>query len=252
MTRIPAALLAIALAASPAQSADPRVMTVPYEVDRIVPVQGRVGFQSMIEFGNGEKIENVAVGDSAAWQVTPNKRANLLFLKPLMGSARTNMTVVTDQRVYHFDLTVAAAGKTPVYNLRFTYGTPKISAPISGFAQASAPASATASAPALALAPAQQRLNFAWEGEGKKNLLPIRAFDDGRSLYLQFRSGEPLPALFARAPDGLEGPVNFHQSGNYIVVDEVPAVLIMRHGKRTATLSNRQGPTPPLRTAERR
>ena len=86
------------------------------------PVQGRLGYQSMIEFGQGEQIENVAVGDSAAWQVTPNKRANLLFLKPLMGKARTNMTVVTDQRTYLFDLSVASSGNTPLYNLRFTYG----------------------------------------------------------------------------------------------------------------------------------
>ncbi len=42
----------------------------------------------MIEFGHGERIENVAVGDSSAWQVTPNKRANLLFLKPLFGKAQ--------------------------------------------------------------------------------------------------------------------------------------------------------------------
>ena len=32
------------------------------------------------------------------------------------------MTVVTDQRVYLFDLSVASSGNTPMYNLRFTYG----------------------------------------------------------------------------------------------------------------------------------
>ncbi len=242
MTRTPAALLALALIASPvhAEEPDPRLKTVEYEADKVVAVQGRPGFQSMIEFAPGERIENVAVGDSAAWQVTPNKRANLLFLKPLTGSARTNMTVVTDQRVYLFDLGAAAPGKTPLYNLRFTYGPEKVKTNFaSTLTQASAPA------------PAPQALNFAWERDGKKKLLPVRAFDDGRSLYLQFDADTPLPALFAVAPDGEEGPVNFSQSGRYIVVDEVPAKLVLRHGKSTATLTNRRAPAAPIRTAER-
>ncbi len=52
--------------------------------------------------------------------MTPNKRASLLFVKPMQPTARTNMTVVTDQRTYLFDL-VASPGATPVYVLRFTY-----------------------------------------------------------------------------------------------------------------------------------
>lgn len=109
MMRIPAAALAFALLSTPAIAADPRLQSVHYEADKVVKVQGRIGYQSMIEFAPGESIENVAVGDSTAWQVTPNKRANLLFLKPLMPKAKTNMTVITDQRTYLFDLSVAAA-----------------------------------------------------------------------------------------------------------------------------------------------
>lgn len=239
MIRTPILLLAGALALLPvAARADPRLMTIAYQADEVVALHGRLGYQSMIEFASGEKIENVAVGDSSGWQVTPNKRANLLFLKPLAAGARTNMTVVTDQRVYLFDLAVAGAGRTPVYNLRFTYGPGRTPAPaVAEFMQASAPA--------------PQPLNFAWHGDGKKQLLPVRAFDDGRSLYLSFPKDEPLPALFARSADGIEGPVDFHQAGSYIVVAEVPAVLVLRHGKRMATLTNQRRPGPPLRTAER-
>ena len=123
MTKIPAALLALALFSTAApRRGRPAAEERPLRSRQGRPVQGRLGYQSMIEFGEGEQIENVAVGDSAAWQVTPNKRANLLFLKPLIGKARTNMTVVTDQRTYLFDLSVASTGNTPLYNLRFTYG----------------------------------------------------------------------------------------------------------------------------------
>ena len=64
MTKIPAAFLALALFTTPALAAsDGRLQTVHYEADKVVSVKGRLGFQSMIEFGQGESIENVAVGD---------------------------------------------------------------------------------------------------------------------------------------------------------------------------------------------
>ena len=47
---------------------------------------------------------NVALGDAQLWQATPNKRSDLLFLKPAVRNGRTNMMVVTDRRRYAFDL----------------------------------------------------------------------------------------------------------------------------------------------------
>ena len=67
----------------------------------------RAGLQATVAFADNERIENVAIGDSNSWQVTPNKRANLLFVKPLAARARTNMTVVTDRHTYVFDLVTA-------------------------------------------------------------------------------------------------------------------------------------------------
>ena len=79
--------------------------------------------QATIRFGDDELIENVAIGDSNAWQVTPNKRANLLFVKPLADRATTNMTVVTDARTYLFQLSPGSVGDAP-YTVRFRYPPP--------------------------------------------------------------------------------------------------------------------------------
>lgn len=253
MTKIPAAFLALALFAVPAHAADPRLQSVHYQPDKVVKVQGRLGFQSMIEFGQGEAIENVAVGDSSAWQVTPNKRANLLFLKPLVGKARTNMTVVTDQRTYLFDLSVAGAGTTPLYNMRFTYGaTPP--APVAAdqpqqqqkIAYPTLLANASASAPAVV----HPKLNYDWKQKGDKQLIPARYYDDGRSLYLQWKPGVAMPALYDRDEQGREGLLNYRLQGNFVVVDGVPETLVMRLGKDTAVLVNKH-PLKPLRVAER-
>src|SRR5205085_7069271 len=74
-----------------------------------------------IRFSEDEHIENVAIGDSTKWQVTPNKRANLLFVKPLADRAVTNMTVVTDRRTYLFDLVASPTARDPLYVLSFKY-----------------------------------------------------------------------------------------------------------------------------------
>ena len=126
MTRalIPALTLHIALAASllaaPAAAQDSRLVERMYDPAEVVRIDGRTKVQATVAFADDERIENVAIGDSEAWQVTPNKRANLLFIKPLSPTARTNMTVVTDRRTYLFDL-VASPRAQPLYVLRFAY-----------------------------------------------------------------------------------------------------------------------------------
>ena len=250
MTKTPALFLALALFSTPALAAsDPRLKSVHYENDKVVSVQGRLGYQSMIEFGNGEQIENVAVGDSSAWQVTPNKRANLLFLKPLFAKAKTNMTVVTDQRTYLFDLSVASTG-APLYNLRFTYGErpPQAQPQQRRIAYPELLANASGAAPAVT----HPKLNYDWKRKGKKDLLPARTYDDGRSVYLQWKAGVPMPALFARDSEGRESLVNYRQVGAFIVIDQVPHALVMRLGKKSALLINRNPPKDqPVRIAER-
>ena len=59
----------------------------------------------MLEFEPGEKIETVSIGDALGWQVTPNRKADVLFVKPVLKST-TNLTVLTDLRRYAFELRV--------------------------------------------------------------------------------------------------------------------------------------------------
>src|SRR5258707_10187360 len=77
---------------------DPRIRWVHYDPDQVVELHGTLGYQMTIEFGDDERIENVSIGDSLGWQITPNRKASLLFLKPVARSTRTNMTVITSLR----------------------------------------------------------------------------------------------------------------------------------------------------------
>ena len=100
-----------------AQAQDARLRVEPYPGNRVMRIAGRAGVQAVIAFGEDEHIENVAIGDANAWQVTPNKRANMLFVKPLLPRATTNLTVVTDRHSYFFDL-AAAPGAHALYALK--------------------------------------------------------------------------------------------------------------------------------------
>lgn len=113
-------LLMAAMLSAPAMADDPRLVERLYDPAQVVRIEGQTKVQATIAFDPAERIENVAIGDSQAWQVTPNKRANLLFIKPLSPTASTNLTVITDRHTYLFDL-VASPRAKPLYVLRFTY-----------------------------------------------------------------------------------------------------------------------------------
>ena len=225
--------------AVPAQAEDSRLVDHAYSDDEVVRIDGKAGIQAAIEFGEGESIENVAVGDSQAWQITPNKRADLLFVKPLETSARTNMTVVTNRHTYFFDL-VASPKAKPLYMLRFTYKDEPRETPAPGAAMAALnPAEqALASGDPIAMPADPASLNFAWKRSGSEKLLPARVYDDGNATYLVWPEKSAVPAILIENEKGEEGPVNYSVHDATIVLPDVPRKIILRSGKATAALEN--------------
>lgn len=227
------------------EARDSRLVSRQYNADEVVRIDGRAGVQASIEFAPEEHIENVAIGDSNSWQITPNKRANLLFVKPLGASARTNMTVVTDRRTYFFDL-VASPSASALYLLRFRY--PDEPKPV--VAPAGPPMLTATEVAAATLPPSEPgpkdpaSLNFAWVRKGHAALLPAQVYDDGDSTYLSWEAGVPMPAILIRNEKGEEGPVNFAVRDDTIVVEGVPGFVILRSGKHSATLENKGKPAP--------
>ena len=212
-------LAAAALGMAPARASDPHIQTLFYQPDRVIELKGAVGWQIMIEFGPDERIENVSIGDSTAWQVVPNKRARMLFLKPLKTKASTNMTVITTVRQYSFNLSVGARQASTPWQLRFTY-------PL-------APVEVAPEVPP----PPPINLNFRYELAGDPGLLPMRAWDDGRQTYFEFGEDVALPAIFTGGPKKDESLVNQAVRGRVIVVQQIAARFTLRSGKRVATVT---------------
>jgi type IV secretion system protein VirB9 len=259
MTPRPAAVAALALmgAGLPAAVlADARIRKIAYDPDAVVRLDGCFGFQTMIEFAADEHIENVGLGDAAQWLVSPNKRANMLFVKPAYRTSHSNMTVATDRRRYSFELTArtseACRRGAVVYSLRFTY---KDARPAPG-------------APVLAVAalmepelPRPEPRNAAYTFTGARENIPMRVFDDGRATFFRWAEGATTPAVYAVASDKTETMVAFSARGDYLVADQVAPTFVLRRGNAVAVLYNDAYQTPSLdagspqprteRTAER-
>lgn len=186
-------------------SGDPRIQNVVYDADQVVQLQGTPGFQIGVEFASDEAIESVAVGDSAAWQVTPNRRGDHLFVKPLMGGVTTNMTVVTSARTYFFELAPLSGGEQ-AYTVRFRYPSAQ---PASEEAQASD-------------TEGRYRLS------GVRALRPSRISDDGVHTYIEWPHDASLPATYALNDQGQETLVNGGMREGLFVIDGISRRLVFR------------------------
>ncbi len=213
---------------------DPRIKEFFYDPDAIVEIRGQLGYELVIEFGPDERIENVSIGDSLSWQVTPNRKATLLFLKPTSKSNPTSMTVVTNAHIYSFMLnTVEAAGPTDpqtMLRLRFLY--PKPPVPVVVAPPPPLP-------PPPAPAPRPEDFNFEYAYSGTKTLYPVRVFDDGVVTYFQFDSRSAAPAIFVIGLDGKEEMANTRIDGDYTVTDLTAEKFVLRYGRAQAELTNR-------------
>jgi type IV secretion system protein VirB9 len=199
-------------------------------------------------------VQNIALGDTGAWEIAPVH--NHIFLKPKADKAQTNMTVLTNRRVYNFELSARwpKRGARPAPNdmffqVNFRY-------PEEEAAQARAEAKAKALSERLSQTPEPTPANWNYWVKGAPEVSPSRAFDDGRFTYVSFAPNRAMPAVYIADPDGSERLVNTHVDGETIVVHEVARQLVLRDGPSVACLFNKafdaDGPgTPNATTASK-
>ncbi len=236
----PLLLFALLVPAVASAAGDLRIRQARYDAKAVTMLHGCTGFQSTVAFAPGEQIENIALGNAAFWQAIPNKRSDLLFLKPIVHNGRTNMTVVTDRHRYAFDLVarddVSCRTGRVTYDLQFTYpDEPSTPVPV---AAVSSPPSPPLPPPPDADLPAPAARNTAYSFTGAAPNVPTRVFDDGHSTWLRWGDGVSAPAVYALGPDKSETLLNYTMRGDYMVVDGVSPVFVLRSGKAVALLYN--------------
>ena len=255
---------------------DPRVRIVDYNPANVVKLSTFYGVSTHVQFGEGENIHDVAVGDDQAWTIVP--RGRHLFIKPKAQKADTNLTVITDKRAYEFMVYVEprpledqTAWKNPklIYALAFRYPEDEVGkldgklknqmirdklaiertagfASPAGYTASTAPAAYTAD---YALGDGKtmegnnpnlnpgENLDY-WVA-GSQEISPTSAKDDGRFTYLTFTNNRDMPAIYTVDAEGNEALVNTNVEGNTIIVHRVVPKLTLRKGIAVACLLNK-------------
>lgn len=209
---------------------DHRVRTIMYLPDRVYKFTGHYRYQSSIEFEAGETIQTISMGDSTAWMLNPS--GNRLFLKPLEQDATTNMTLITNRRLYLFELhakeTDNIKDDNMVFILRFLYPSSNNSATVSNYLD---------NVPEPE--PDNDTYNFNYTISGSDRIAPLRIFDDGEFTYFQFRDkNADLPAFYWVDEGGNEALINYRTRGDYIVVERVSSRMTLRHGPAIVCVFN--------------
>lgn len=225
---------------------DPRIRIVAYDSNNVVSIAGSQLVQTVIQFGDDETITGVESGDSVAWAVSINKtRPNLLFIKPTVDSSDTNMTVVTNQHVYQFHLFITpketAGSATVTYSIRFTYPEMiKQQLTANWLAKEQWKKSVVTDYPAN---PLSWNWAYSYSSRCARNLVPIRAFDDGRFTYFQFSQNAEIPAIFVVDSAGNESLANWRMAGQYVVIERLARQFSFRNGRIASCIFNDRYPT---------
>lgn len=231
---------------NPAQGVfDARVRVVDYNPADVVRLTTFYGVSTHVQFGAKESIKDVAVGDEQAWAVVP--RGNHLFIKPKATKADTNVTVVTDQRVYHFALVVeqrsvkdasAWSDANLIFSLSFRYPDEAAERLTAQAKVDAARAQQTDMNGRLAAAKRRDENRDYWVA-GSPEVTPTAARDDGRFIYLTFSNNRDMPAVYAVDAEGNEALVNTNVEGHEIVVQRLVRQLTLRKGNAVACVVNK-------------
>ena len=225
-------------------AADNRIKTFTYSENDVYRLRGHYGYSTVIELSSKETIESVSIGDSEAWQIVRAGRPNILFIKPILDNAHTNMTLITNKRMYTFDLSAKKAASHHSHDLAFRVKF--IYSNESDASLAHFKVSSKASYNPFEGVEADS-FNFDYSYSGSKRLRPTKAFDDGVFTYMSFPKFETMPAVFEVKEDGSESLVNFTTKGKYLVVSSIGKQFTLRDGDTATCIFN---DTYPKRTGK--
>lgn len=217
---------------------DKRVKFINYNPSEVVKLVGHYGFSTHIQFSASEKVQQIAMGDTEAWNVAPVD--NHIFIKPKAEKATTNMTVVTTHRVYNFDLSAHWSQSGSHSNDMFFQINFKYPQEIAAAEKAENDAKRLQARLSLTNSPVPANWNY-WS-KGSVEVTPTKAFDDGRFTYLSFTNNAEMPAIYVVNPDGTESLVNTSinpANPDTIVVHKVARQFVMRKGNSVACIFNK-------------
>jgi type IV secretion system protein TrbG len=211
------------------------VQVYPFADGALYQLYAAPGQVTDIALQEGEQLVGpgpVAAGDTVRWIIADTesgaaaaKKVHIL-VKPTRPDITTNLVINTDRRTYHLEL--RSSEKTYMASLSWIYPQDQLIAlrRHNAFAEAAAPVD-------TALDINNLRFRYAIEGDNPP-WRPLRAFDDGRRVYIEFPRGVAqgeMPPLFVIGPEGKTSElVNYRVRANHMIVDRLFAAAELRLG----------------------
>ncbi|WP_246209630.1 P-type conjugative transfer protein VirB9 [Wolbachia endosymbiont of Atemnus politus] len=238
-------------------SIDSRIKTFVYSPNEVFTVVFSQGYYSYIEFAEGEKVENIAVGDASSWKISPYD--NKLLIMPFEVSGRTNMIITTTKkRNYILDLISRpnydkypntdvekishdySAEKDISYVVRFYYPQEEDEFDVD-LDEVSTPTQMqyVIDTPEKVIQENDTRYNYTYIDEGiNADIIPIELFDDGYLTYCKFRDNNKIPQIFAEEGETKSLCKRLLFDG-YVIIKGVHKKLFMRYGNDEVEIINR-------------
>ncbi|MGQ2936597.1 P-type conjugative transfer protein TrbG [Sphingopyxis sp.] len=164
----------------------------------------------------------VAAGDTVRWIIGDTvsgsgaERRVHILVKPTRADIMTNIVINTSRRTYHLELRATAA--TYMASVSWSYPEAELIALRTAEAERERIAPVAAGLDLAAL-------NFRYRLSGDKpDWRPVRVFDDGRQIFIEFGDGiakGDMPPLFAAGEKGEAELLNYRVHGRYMIVDRL-------------------------------
>ena len=180
----------------------------------------------------GEKLVSVSAGDTVRWVVGDTtsgegKEAQVhILVKPIGTDLQTNLVITTDRRTYHLEMRSSAS--TYMASVSWTYPASELLALKKQRSETDITAGTIVDTGINV-----EQLKFRYRIEGDAPWRPLRVFDDGTKVYIQFPSGlaqSEAPPLFVVGSDAKPALVNYRVRGTTYIVDRLFAAAELRLG----------------------
>ena len=203
----------------------------PFTDGALYQVYASPGRVTVVSLQPGEELVTVAAGDTVRWIVgdtSSGTGADLrvsVLVKPTRSNLKTNLVITTSRRTYLIELT--STEKTWMASVSWDYPKDRMLAfqRQAQAAQTAAPVDAGLSLEKIRFRYGISGSNPAWK--------PLRAFDDGEKVYIQFPGGiaqGELPPLFVIGAQGDGQLVNYRFRSPYYIVDRLFGAAELRLG----------------------
>ncbi len=203
----------------------------PFTDGALYQVYAAPGRVTVISLQSGEELVTVAAGDTVRWIVGDTSSATgdalrvSVLVKPIRSGLKTNLVINTSRRTYLIELT--STERAWMASVSWEYPKDRMLA-LQRQAQA-----AQATAPVdSGLSLEKIRFRYAISGSTPP-WKPMRAFDDGEKVYIQFPPGiaqGELPPLFVIGAQGDGQLVNYRFRPPYYIVDRLFGAAELRLG----------------------